>query len=96
MKKQEARQCVNRRLLCPWDSPGKNTGVGCHFLLLGVFLTQGSNPGLVHCRQILYWLSHQGSPSFFFFNIYFIMYLAVQGLNCGMQIFSCGMWDVVP
>ena len=34
------------RLLCPWNSPGKNTEVGCHFLLQGVFRTQGSNPGL--------------------------------------------------
>ena len=42
------------RLLCPWDSPGKNTRVGCHFLLQGIFLTQESNPGLMHCRQILY------------------------------------------
>ena len=41
------------RLLCPWDSPGKNTGVGCHFLLQGIFPTQGSNPGLLHCRQML-------------------------------------------
>ena len=39
------------RLLCPWDSPGKNTGVGCHFLLQGIFPTQESNPGLPHCRQ---------------------------------------------
>ena len=37
-------------------------GVGCHFLLQGIFPTQGSNPGLLHCRQILYHLSHQGSP----------------------------------
>ena len=36
------------RLLCPWDSPGKNTGVGCHSLLQGIFLTQGSNPYLLH------------------------------------------------
>ena len=50
------------RLFCPWDSPGKNTGVGCHALLEGIFLTQGLNPGLRHCRQILYHLSHQGSP----------------------------------
>ena len=41
------------RLLCPWDSPVKNTGVGCHFLL------QGSNSGLLHRGQILYHLSHQ-------------------------------------
>ena len=46
----------------PWDSPGKNTRVGCHFLLQGIFRTQGSNPGLLHCRQMLYHLSHQGSP----------------------------------
>ena len=42
------------RLLYPWDSPGKNTGVGCHFLLQGIFPTQGLNPFLLHCRWILY------------------------------------------
>ena len=46
--------------LCPWNSPGMNTGVGSHSLLQGIFPTQGSNPGLLHCRQILYCLSHQG------------------------------------
>ena len=40
---------------------GKNAGVGCHFVPQGIFQTQGSNPGLLHCRQILYYLSHQGS-----------------------------------
>ena len=50
------------RLLCLWDLPGKNTGVGCHFLLQGSFPTQGSNRGLLHCRQILYWLSYQRKP----------------------------------
>ena len=49
------------RLLCPWDSPGKDTGVGSLSLLQGIFLTQGSNPGLLHCSWILYCLSHQGS-----------------------------------
>ena len=44
------------------DSPGKNTGMGCHALLQGIFPTQGLNPGLPHCRQILYHLSHWGSP----------------------------------
>ena len=44
------------------DFPGESTGVGCHFLLQGIFLTQGSNPGLLHCRQTLYPLSHQRSP----------------------------------
>ena len=47
------------RLLCPWDSPGKNSGVGCHFLLQGIFLTQRLNLGLLHCSQIPYRLSHQ-------------------------------------
>ena len=47
------------RLLCPWDSPDKNTGVGSHALLQGIFLTQGLNPGLPHCRSILYHQSHQ-------------------------------------
>ena len=50
------------RLLCPWNSSGKNTGVGSHSLLQGIFPTQGSNLGLLHCRHILYHLSHQGSP----------------------------------
>ena len=44
------------------NSPGKNTGVGCHALLQGIFPTQGSNPGLPHCKWILYQLSHKGSP----------------------------------
>ena len=51
------------RLLCSWNSPGKNTEVCCHFLLQGIFLTQGWNLGLRHCRQTLYHLSHQGSLS---------------------------------
>ena len=49
------------RLPCPWNSPGKNTGVGCHFLLQGIFLTQGLNLGLPHCGQILYHLSQPSS-----------------------------------
>ena len=51
------------RLLCPWDFPDKNTGVACHFLLQRISLIQGSNPGLLHCRQILYQLSYQGSTN---------------------------------
>ena len=50
------------RLYSLWNSPGQNTGVGSLSLLQGVFPTQGSNPGLLHCRQILYHLSHKGSP----------------------------------
>ena len=50
------------RLLCPWDFPGHNTGVGRHSLLQEIFPTQGSNPGVPDCRWILYHLSHQRSP----------------------------------
>ena len=52
---------IASRLLCPWDFPGKHTGVSCYFLLQGIFPMQGLNPGLLHYRQILYYLSHQGS-----------------------------------
>ena len=51
------------RLLSPWDSPGKNTAVGCHFLLQGIVSTQGSILGLLHCRWIIF---------FFFFSFIFI------------------------
>ena len=44
------------KLFCLWDSPGKNTGLGCHSLLQGIFPTQRLNPHLLHCRQILYQL----------------------------------------
>ena len=46
----------------PWNSPAQNTGVGSLSLLQGIFPTQGSNPGLLHWRRILYQLSHKGSP----------------------------------
>ena len=52
------------RLLCPWDSPGKNTGVDCHSLLQKIFPTSGLNLGLLHCRQILYHLSYREDPFF--------------------------------
>ena len=53
---------LSARLLHLWDSPGENTGAGCHFHLQGISLTQESNPGLLHCRQTFYWLSYEGSP----------------------------------
>ena len=49
-------------LYSPWNSPGQNTGVGSRSRLQGNFPTQGLNPGLPHCRRILYQLSHKGSP----------------------------------
>ena len=60
--------CLFMELFCSWNSPGKNTGVGSHSLFQGNFPTQGStkgsNSGLLHCRQILYHLSHQGKVSY--------------------------------
>ena len=71
-----------------WDSPGKNTGVGCHCLLKGIFPTQGLNPGL-HCRQVLHCLSYRGAQillTVLFFNtclslfidFYFISFFSFQ------------------
>ena len=51
------------RLLCPWDFPGKNTGVGCHFLLQGIFPAQGWNPHLMYWQADSLPLSHQGSQN---------------------------------
>ena len=67
------------RLLYPWNSPGKNTGVGCHFLLQGILLIQGQNPGLLHCRQILYLLIHLG---IFSLNHYLLGYLILHMCVC--------------
>ena len=53
---------VMSNFVTPWNSPGQNTRVGSLSLLQGIFPTQIPNPGLLHCRWILYQLSHQGSP----------------------------------
>ena len=62
MNMRVTQSCLTFCNLCSsWNSPGHNTGVGSLFLLQGIFPTHGSNPGLPHCWQILYQLSHQGS-----------------------------------
>ena len=61
-------------LLRPWDFPGKGTGVGSHFLPQRIFLTQGLNLGLLHCRQTLDHLSHQGSP--FYWRLLLLLLLS--------------------
>ena len=67
------------------DSPGKNTGVGCHALLQGIFPTQGLNPSLPHCRQILYHLSHQGSARALECNLSLLQGIFLtQELNWGL------------
>ena len=77
----------------PWNSPGQNTGVGSLSLLQGIFPTKGSNPGLLHCRQILYQVSLNRSPILFI-----SLYIMVQALFCSLSLFPgpsllCSLWD---
>ena len=87
-------------LYSPWNSPDQNTGVGCLSLLQGIFPTQGSNPGLPHCRLIIYQLSHKGNPGsficrqvlfpwYFFKNVFFLF-------GCSRSLSKhkvvCSMW----
>ena len=67
------------------DSPARNTGVDCHALLQGIFQTQGLNPGLPHCRQILYSLWHQGSTH----SIY--IYYKILGILFYYTIYPCAL-----
>ena len=60
-KSLQSHGLLPTRLLCPWNSPGKNTGVGSHSLLQGIFPTQGSNQGVPCCRQILHHMSPNSS-----------------------------------
>ena len=81
-------------LLCPRISSGKNTGVGCHSLYQGIFLTQGSNLRLPHCRQILYCLSHheERKPHI---NLYLYVCVCVCVLSCFSHVpLSVTSWTV--
>ena len=75
-------------LYSPWNSPGQNTGVGCHALLQEIFPTQGSNPGLPHCRQILYQLSHYGSPTYYFYTPYIYIFFFFWGIEIICVLFA--------
>ena len=73
------------RLYSPWNSPGQNTGVGSLSLLQGICPTQGSNPSLPHCRQILYQLSHEESPrilEWYLFKCWIIIHSCLAGKLC--------------
>ena len=74
----------------PWNSPGKNTGVGCYSLFQGISPTQGSNLSLLHCRQILHHLSQQGSPN----NIYsqWLCYTQTIDLVCIYLLLNMGSY----
>ena len=71
-------------LYSPWNSPGQNTGMGRLSLLQGIFLTQGSNPGLLHGRQILYQLNHKGSPRILEWVAYPFSSIPTQESNWGL------------
>ena len=101
---------VTCQLLCPWNFPVKNTGVGCHFLLQGIFLTQGLNthlfrPALAGSFFTTWeaWCAHLCTQIFlnlriscdFFLYLCFIVYLAVSGLSCSTRELCCGMWVFV-
>ena len=107
--------CMHKRLLTPRTVachtplslgiiPSKNNGVGCHFLLQGIFLTQGSNPHLLQClhqqADSLHWATREAvflsSSSFFFFFKSLIFNLAVSDVSYSMGTLSCGMWDLIP
>ena len=71
---------VARQAPCPWDSPGKDTGAGCHALLQGIFLTQGSNPGLLHCRWILcHWATREWGRLWYEFQ-------NIQGISVSLDL----------
>ena len=82
-------------LYSPWNSPGQNTVVGSHSLPQGIFPTQGSNPGLLLCRWILYQLSYQGSLLYGYTTIFSFIHSFTEGhldsgtLNIHIQIVEC-------
>ena len=73
------------------DSPGKNTGVGCHAFLQGIFPTQRSNTGLPHCRWILYHLSHKGSPPGSIYVTSYVLQVIIS-LLLVMRLILCCLW----
>ena len=93
------------RLLCPWNSPGMNTGVGSHALLQGIFPTQALNLSLLHCRQVLYHLSHQGSPRLSIKTVQKMSYLSLwHGVHdiiigilvCHHNRWCLSLWHEIP
>ena len=82
------------RLLCPWDSPGKNTGMGCHFILHGIFPTQGLNLCLLFCRRILYhWAIWEATHTWLGIQKYLLNYCPFSEiLAVGPRFVSFAHW----
>ena len=83
------------RLFCPWNFPDKNTGVGNYSLLQGIFPTQGSNPGLQHCGQILYLLSHEGSPQYLTLYKIPLLWNLWKSVTCFVEFTSSDPWKII-
>ena len=76
---------VTHGIYSPWNTPSQNTGVGSCSILQRIFPTQGPNPGLPHCRQILYQLSHKGGPIFSLLLLNFVAYIFLYNNNKTFQ-----------
>ena len=87
-----------RGLYSPWNSAGQNTGVGSLSVLQGIFPTQGSNLSLLHCRQTLYQLSHQRSPSYWHSHCFklVILWETVDMVKWKWKLLSCVRLFVTP
>ena len=79
------------RLLCPWDFPGKNTGVGCQFFLQGIFPTQGSNLHHLNWQADSLPLSHQGSPMLYFLScfIHSLLLKSIFNITSSLSLTFC-------
>ena len=82
-------------VLYPWDFPDKNTGVHCHFLLQGIFPTQEYNPGLLHCGQILYRLSYEGSLVNRASYLELFTTFLLSNSICLAVVYSVKCWDLL-
>ena len=85
-------------LYSPWNSPGQNTGVGSLFLLQGIFPTSGSNPGLPHCRRILYQLRHKEWPRLLEWVAYFFSSRSSPTQELNWDLLHCWRrkWQPTP
>ena len=80
---------VAYQAFCPWNFPSKNTGVGCHFLLQEIFPTLESNPGLLHCRQMLLPFDLPGKFIASVVEFYLIFFISFRKINWHSSLIKC-------